>query len=351
VVKIIIFYLVVILLNPTVVIAKDSANHNEVRASLSEREEKLQKAKEDLARLEASLIVKQNDASSSQPENISNLAKFSASNSILALTKSDEVDVKSTRNADKKIADQQETKSTSSEISVPVPVITDNPQNNLADVAEIAQLKERLVGLENKQKNLTDELKKAHSDLLIAETEVERLSALLNQKNELVLSRVDKKNRYNDSKVHNKSGKVEDKLFSTNLKRSEFSKLNNSIANQPVAEQVDAPGEMPIATVIVTKAHLRTGPGKDHSPLLSVSEGTRLAVETREGEWYRVITPTGARAWVAGEVIKFGNKASIAAVREPSIKPPSLDDDDADADKRAFQHLRNHAQSKVVSSE
>jgi len=358
-------YLAIILLCPTVAIARDGDNNktgnntkdraisSEVRASLSEREEKLQKAKEDLARLEESLIAKQSVASSLKLNNVSNPAALNVTNSS-AIIKNGEIEANKINNSDKKVVGQKEAKLTSSEISVQSPTVAETPQMNHSNVLEVAQLKERLVALESKQQRLTDELKKAHSDLLIAETEVERLSALLNQRNELVINRVDKKNRYkynhtdNQNQVNNRGSFAEDKLFGANPRQSQFSKLNRPTSNDhTVAEQVDAPGEMPIATVIVTKAHLRTGPGKDHSPLLSVSEGTRLAVETREGEWYRVITPTGARAWVAGEVIKFGNKASIAAVKSPSIKPPSLDD----ADERAFQHLRSHTQSNVSPSE
>lgn len=63
--------------------------------------------------------------------------------------------------------------------------------------------------------------------------------------------------------------------------------------------------DMPVATVTAEKAFLRTGPGKDNSPLMSVGQGTKLVVETRAGEWFRVITPTGTRAWVVSEVLAF----------------------------------------------
>ena len=53
------------------------------------------------------------------------------------------------------------------------------------------------------------------------------------------------------------------------------------------------------------KAFLRAGPGEEHSPLMEVQGGTRLTVEARVGEWYRVISPTGTRAFIRGDVVQI----------------------------------------------
>ncbi len=63
-----------------------------------------------------------------------------------------------------------------------------------------------------------------------------------------------------------------------------------------------------IATVEVAKAELRLGPGKNHSALMSVAKGSRLAVEARQGEWLRVFAPNGQRAWVHSKLVTFGSK-------------------------------------------
>ncbi len=88
--------------------------------------------------------------------------------------------------------------------------------------------------------------------------------------------------------------------------------------------------DMQIVTVTADKVHLRTGPGKENSPLMAVTKGMRLAVETRNGDWFRVMTPNGARAWISSDVVAFG-------VPEPTnssrlILPDSMPNMDANPD-------------------
>ena len=68
--------------------------------------------------------------------------------------------------------------------------------------------------------------------------------------------------------------------------------------------------DLTIATVEVEKAELRLGPGKNHSALMTVAKGSRLAVEARQGEWLRVFAPNGQRAWVQSKLVTFGSKGS-----------------------------------------
>jgi len=86
---------------------------------------------------------------------------------------------------------------------------------------------------------------------------------------------------------------------------------------------------MPVATVTVEKAHLRTGPSKDNSPLMTVLRGTRLAIETRKGSWYRVISPTGVRAWISSDVVSFGSTPDSGPTRTIRIRgfDSSLEDE------------------------
>jgi uncharacterized protein YgiM (DUF1202 family) len=78
---------------------------------------------------------------------------------------------------------------------------------------------------------------------------------------------------------------------------------------------------MPIATIVADKAKLRAGPGSEHSEIMSVTKGTRLAVETKKGQWYRVMAPTGQRAWISGDVISFGPDAYSRSGRVLQIDP------------------------------
>lgn len=61
--------------------------------------------------------------------------------------------------------------------------------------------------------------------------------------------------------------------------------------------------DLPVVEVAVQKANLRIGPGLDQSPLMVVSSGTRLVVETEQNGWYRVTAPSGSQAWISSSVV------------------------------------------------
>ena len=85
-----------------------------------------------------------------------------------------------------------------------------------------------------------------------------------------------------------------------------LSYLLNQRTSAPLPGSV-AEGELPVATITADKAYLRSGPGKEHSPVMAMSRGTRLVVERQEGNWYQVTGPTGQRLWAAGEVLEVEN--------------------------------------------
>lgn len=70
------------------------------------------------------------------------------------------------------------------------------------------------------------------------------------------------------------------------------------------------PAESDVLLAIVTskRAHLRGGPGTQHSPVMDVHKGSRLLIETQEGDWYRVITPQGGRAYIESSVVELSGK-------------------------------------------
>ena len=41
---------------------------------------------------------------------------------------------------------------------------------------------------------------------------------------------------------------------------------------------------------------------------MQISKGAKLTIESKEGEWYRVYTPTGSRAYVHQDVVQLGEK-------------------------------------------
>lgn len=164
------------------------------------------------------------------------------------------------------------------------------------------ELTDQLTKNEAKIKSLEQELTEARNRLIIAETEVERLSGLM-------VTTV-------------RSSKSLAKLDTLPNSGGAAAVLPS---RRPVESQ---PGEeMPVATVVVEKANLRTGPGNEHSPLMSVTRGTRLLVEIRRGGWYRVISPNGTRAWVSADVVAFGASAQASPSKTVKVKAfdPSLE--------------------------
>lgn len=167
-----------------------------------------------------------------------------------------------------------------------------------------AALRQQLNASERRLSQITRELDETRNRLIIAETEVERLSKIIEERNRSTLSRYIPPDAAPAAAEPRRS------------------------ASAPVLPEKTG-DEMLIATVAVDKAHLRSGPGKNNSPLMSVSRGTRLAVETRHGQWYRVISPTGARAWISSEVVAFGPSRDTSPTRTIKVKGynPSIEDE------------------------
>ena len=160
-----------------------------------------------------------------------------------------------------------------------------------------ASLKKKLNSSSSSVAKLRRELEEARNRLMVAETEVERLSAVLEER-KAVAARQPKPKKLNAS----------------------ASRIGSEVSIDKGPDREKYVNDMPIATVVVKKANIRTGPGVNNSPLMTVSRGTRLAVETRKGDWYRIIAPTGVRAWVNTEVIAFGEDYKASPSRTVKVK-------------------------------
>lgn len=160
--------------------------------------------------------------------------------------------------------------------------------------AELDETSNKLTAAEARIQTLSQELEEARNRLLIAETEVDRLSRIIESRKNTDLS----------SSRNNISNRPTVQLSATASTRTIEPKMEDT----------------QIATVVAEKAFLRSGPGKNNSPLMSVTQGTRLAIEIEQNGWYRVISPTGTRAWVDGEVIAFGAKAGEAPTQTVQVK-------------------------------
>lgn len=184
--------------------------------------------------------------------------------------------------------------------------VVENPQlaksvTIIPKIPESPELKNKIVE-NSKIEELQKELQKTQSKLHMAEAKSKRLNNLL-------------KNEYNSSLLtYGKKSEVEKERRNFAFKKPvkdyrPISKLKTSSNN-----------DFSVATVIVEKANLRTGPGENNSPIMTVSKGTRLAIETRLDEWYRVITPTGTRAWILSDLISFGRNYRSKPDRTVKIK-------------------------------
>jgi len=81
--------------------------------------------------------------------------------------------------------------------------------------------------------------------------------------------------------------------------------------------------------VTVPKANLRTGPGKKHGVVTQIAKGVVLSAESRSGSWFRVLDPTGKRAFISDDVVRLlkpqgrpslVTQASKTATNKPAIK-------------------------------
>lgn len=137
-----------------------------------------------------------------------------------------------------------------------------------------------------KLSELEDALIKAKNDLLLKETEIRMLSA--------------------------DAGGRSSGLDTPNVAPERVPSPRTAPARD-VAARVASGGKAPaagrasdvlIVEVIAKKVNLRSGPGSEHSPVMQVQAGTRLTVESKEGDWYRVLTPTGSRAFIRSDVVR-----------------------------------------------
>jgi len=173
--------------------------------------------------------------------------------------------------------------------------------------AENNGLREQLRQSQNQLKALIARMTQMRNSLMVAETEVERLNAI-----------VQDINHTSQRREH----------YRTEQAYGAPQERRRDVLLSPAQER-KASEDMPIATVIVDKANLRAGAGMEHSPIMSIAKGTRLAIETKSGDWYRVVAPTGERAWISRDTVAYGKDAQSSPSRTIRVKSydPSIEDE------------------------
>lgn len=211
---------------------------------------------------------------------------------------------------------QQEITSTSKQLSI---TIEQAKQCELAKKGDVDAKQNELVSLDKLLSSTVQEVKECRSQVESKETELARIPVLQNEiiklKNELLLKDTE------IAQLAQYSGKAG---ITQQRQISSLRPQQNQLPQVPLARgassQIADPGQVfaavaenvqsdvLIAEVISAKVNLRSGPGEEHSPVMQVQKGTRLTVESREGDWYRVLSPTGSRAYVKKDVVLTANQ-------------------------------------------
>ncbi len=165
------------------------------------------------------------------------------------------------------------------------------PQVVVAPVAAGANaaMKRELEASQKRVAELERQLEEVKGQLTMAETELSRLATIS-----------EARNRASFGRLPEPSAAV---VQPANQPKARF-------AAPAIEPTPSGSADLTIATVDVEKAELRLGPGKNHSALMTVAKGSRLAVEARQGEWLRVFAPNGQRAWILSKLVTFGSKTS-----------------------------------------
>jgi hypothetical protein len=161
--------------------------------------------------------------------------------------------------------------------------------------------------LEASQKRISDlerQLEEVRGQLTMAETELSRLATISEARNRASLGRSALPSHIQAS------GASAPVVAKARLEVPAPTRMEVPAIEPTPASSAD----LTIATVEVDKAELRLGPGKNHSALMTVAKGSRLAVEARQGEWLRVFAPNGQRAWVQSRLVTFGAKGNAKSV-------------------------------------
>ena len=168
-------------------------------------------------------------------------------------------------------------------------------------------LKKKLADSQNRIKTLQTQLAEMRDNLILAETEVERLGNI---------AKSDCRNISVNTQSYKPS--IGNSTYSNRKEIRQIPQQRDPLLSRQQEQKTN--DEMPIATVIVDKANLRAGPGTNNSPIMTIGKGTRLAIETRQGDWYRVVAPTGERAWISRDTIAFGRDPRSSPSRTVKVQ-------------------------------
>jgi len=163
--------------------------------------------------------------------------------------------------------------------------------NDLSQLrSENSKLKEEIAALQLKAKTGLTEVDNLRVKLMVTETQVERINKILEE--------------------------CSQRSDSTN---------SNYITGAQQIDPKQGTSRSLYATVIGNSITPRTGPGNSFSPISTLRRGERVPVEDRQGDWYKVLLPSGAFAWVHTALVKLGEKGETLNLPGAPSYPKSTD--------------------------
>jgi hypothetical protein len=251
--------------------------------------------------------------------------------------------------AETKVQVGQETQGTKS-----IPAVQNLDQNHAAAplvvsaAAREASLRGQIAQLEQLNATLESRLEEVKVKLMLAETQVERLSAIIDQRGD------DDLRRFGGSSSRQPAGygasgrprvaemppamdegyarqgsrviAMPDNGGEQPMRQAPRQGLGSAVSSAPSlmpASRVDTDRDTPIATVVSKKALVRSGPSESEAVLSTLATGAKVTVETQQGNWFRVIAPDGVRVWISAYDIAFGDTASVPATGKKALPPSS----------------------------
>ena len=158
-----------------------------------------------------------------------------------------------------------------------------------------AAIESQLIKSQAAVKSSNDKLSETKNRLLLAETEVERLSSILESRGLLAVN--PNKQR---GKIHTEE-KTEDNSY-----EKEPVAEKNIQRGKPLGITSDASHDMPIGSIKNEGTWLYESPASSAKPVQLLKGNDKIAIETRAAGWARVVAPNGVRGWIKGTSIAMG---------------------------------------------
>ncbi len=212
------------------------------------------------------------------------------------------------------------------------------------DVGKLVQEKTKLTDLvANKDKKISQ----LEKDLLSAEAKLTNLTGELRKENIELKSKV----RLLDEEIA-ALGRQPKAGRKANARATPRPSTTSSVKRE--SAQPRSTSKIVTVKVLVPKANLRTGPGSEHGVLQQMPKGVELLTETKIGDWYRVISPTGKRAFISAKVVKMvGAESSLSqpkTIKKSRPKNSNKASRLAEAFKKAAKESKTATVDKSKSS-